>query len=130
MSTRRKARAQRTLWEGVIDLDVRALWEPWMIEADRLLDDEDLVDVVFQAQGQRHEHSSTLGRAQTAAETVLRLLLLKHARNWSFDTLEREVTLNLAYRDFVRVGSEQSSGRENAGAHRPRVGWRSDREIA
>jgi hypothetical protein len=66
-----------------------------MIEADRLLDDEDLVEVVFQAQGQRHAHSSTLGRAQTPAETVLRLLLLKHVRNWSFDTLEREVTLNL-----------------------------------
>ena len=78
MSTRRKAKAQRTLWEGVIDLDVRALWEPWMIEADRLLDDERLVAVDFQAQRQRHAHSSTLGRAQTPAETVLRLLLLKH----------------------------------------------------
>jgi transposase, IS5 family len=98
------AKAQRTLWEGVIDLDVRALWEPWMIEADRLLDDENLIEVVFQAQGQRHAHSSTLGRAQTPAETVLRLLLLKHVRNWSFDTLEREVALNLAYREFVRIG--------------------------
>lgn len=104
MSTRRKAKAQRTLWEGVIDADIRALWEPWMIEADRLLDDEDLVELVFQAQGQRHTHSNTLGRAQTPAETVLRLLLLKHVRNWSFDTLEREVTLNLAYREFVRIG--------------------------
>jgi len=104
MSTRRKAKTQRTLWEGVIDADVRALWEPWMIEADRLLDDEDLIEVVFQAQAQRHAHSSTLGRAQTPAETVLRLLLLKHVRNWSFDTLEREVTLNLAYREFVRIG--------------------------
>jgi transposase, IS5 family len=104
MSTRRKAKAQRSLWEGVIDADVRALWEPWMIEADRLLDDEDLVEVVFQAQGQRHAHSSTLGRAQTPAETVVRLLLLKHVRNWSFDTLEREVTRNLAYREFVCIG--------------------------
>ena len=75
-----------------------------MMEADRLLEDEDLIEVVFQAQGQRHAHSSTLGRAQTPAETVLRLLLLKHVRNWSFDTLEREVTLNLAYREFVRIG--------------------------
>jgi transposase, IS5 family len=104
MSTRRKAKTQRTLWEGVIDADIRALWEPWMIEADRLLEDEDLVEVVFQAQGKRHAHSSSLGRAQTPAETVLRLLLLKHVRNWSFDTLEREVTLNLAYREFVRIG--------------------------
>jgi IS5 family transposase len=104
MSTRRKAKAQRTLWEGVVDLDVRALWEPWMVEADRLLDDKNLIEVVFEAQGQRHEHSATQGRAQTPAETVLRLLLLKHVRNWSFDTLEREVTLNLAYRDFARIG--------------------------
>jgi IS5 family transposase len=103
MSTRRKAKAQRTLWEGVIDLDVRALWERWMIEADRLLDDEGLA-VGFQAQRQRHAHSSTLGRAQTPAGNRLRLLLLKHVRNWSFDTLEREVTLNLAYREFARVG--------------------------
>lgn len=104
MSTQRKAKAQKTLWEGVVDLDVRALWEPWMVEADRLLDDENLIEVVFEAQGQRHEHSATRGRAQTPAETVLRLLLLKHVRNWSFDTLEREVTLNLAYRDFARIG--------------------------
>jgi IS5 family transposase len=104
MSTQRKAKAQRILWEGVVDLDVRALWDPWMIEADRLLEDEDLIEVVFEAQGHRHAHSATLGRAQTPAETVLRRLLLKHVRNWSFDTLEREVTLNLAYRDFARIG--------------------------
>jgi IS5 family transposase len=104
MSTQRKAKAQRRLWEGMLDLDVRSLWESWMIEADRLLDDEDLIDVVYEAQGERHEHSATRGRAQTPAETVLRLLLLKHVRNWSFDTLEREVTLNLAYRDFARIG--------------------------
>src|SRR5215208_3893713 len=35
---------------------------------------------------------------------VLRLLLLKHVRNWSFDVLEREVRMNLAYRDFARIG--------------------------
>jgi hypothetical protein len=43
MSTQRKAKAQRTLSEGVVELDVRALWEPWMIESDRLLDDESLI---------------------------------------------------------------------------------------
>ena len=38
------------------------------------------------------------------AETVLRLMLLNHVRNWSFDVLEREVWMNLAYRDFTRIG--------------------------
>jgi len=101
--TRRK-QGQRVLWEGMIDEDVRALWEPWMAQADRLLDDDELIDQVFEAQGKRHEHSATKGRSQTAAEMVLRLLLLKHVRNWSFDVLEREVRMNLAYRDFTRIG--------------------------
>jgi transposase, IS5 family len=101
--TRRK-QGQRVLWEGMIDEDVRALWEPWMIPADRLLEDEELIDRVFEAQGERHEHSATKGRSQTPAEMVLRLLLLKHVRNWSFDVLEREVRMNLCYRDFTRIG--------------------------
>jgi transposase, IS5 family len=100
----RRRQAQRTLWEGVVDEDVRALYEPWMSEADRLLEDEELIDSVWAAQGQRHQHSATRGRAQTPAEMVLRLLLLKHVRNWSFDTLEREVRANLVYRDFTRIG--------------------------
>src|SRR5258708_21143971 len=100
----RLKKGQGVLWEGMIDEDVRALWEPWMVQADRLLEDEELIDRVWEAQGQRHEHSATKGRAQTPAEMVLRLLLLKHVRNWSFDTLEREVKLNLAYRDFTRIG--------------------------
>jgi IS5 family transposase len=101
--TRRK-QGQRVLWEGMIDEDVQALWEPWMVQADRLLDDEELIDRVYFAQGERHEHSATRGRSQTPAEMVLRLMLLKHVRNWSFDVLEREVRMNLAYRDFTRIG--------------------------
>ena len=40
----------------------------------------------------------------TPAEMVLRLLILKHVRNWSYEVLEREVRANLVYRDFTRVG--------------------------
>ena len=47
------------------------------------------------------------GREQTPAEVVLRLLLLKHIRNWSHDTLEREVRANLVYRAFTRIGDEK-----------------------
>jgi transposase, IS5 family len=107
MSTRRKANAQRSLLEGMVDLDVRRLWEPWMVEADRLLEDEQLIEAVYEAQGKRHEHSANLGRNQTPAEIALRLLLLKHVRNWSFDRLEQEVALNLGYREFTRIGLEK-----------------------
>jgi transposase, IS5 family len=102
--TRRKQNAQQSLWEGMVAEDVRGLWEPWMVEADKLLDDESLIDTVYEAQGMRHKHRQSRGRSQTPADIVLRLLLLKHVRNWSYDTLEREVRMNLAYRDFVRVG--------------------------
>jgi IS5 family transposase len=52
----------------------------------------------------RHPNSRNRGRHATPAETVLRLLILKHIRNWSYAALEREVRANLVYRDFTRVG--------------------------
>jgi IS5 family transposase len=75
-----------------------------MVEADKLLDDDELIDRIHEAQGERHANSRTRGRSQTPAEMALRLLLLKHVRNWSYDILEREVRTNLAYRDFCRIG--------------------------
>ena len=77
-----------------------------MREADALLDDEELLEAVLEAQAKRWEHSRDRGRLQTPAEVVLRLLLLKHARNWSFAVLVREVRANLVYRGFCRLGME------------------------
>src|ERR1700675_2405440 len=75
-----------------------------MKEVDQLLADAALVESVYDAQGKRHPNSRTRGRTQTPAEVTLRLLILKHVRNWSYDTLEREVRANLVYRAFTRVG--------------------------
>ena len=52
----------------------------------------------------RHAKSRTRGRLGTPAEVVLRMLLLKHLPNWSFDVVEREVRANLVYREFTHVG--------------------------
>ena len=57
-----------------------------------------------EALGRRHPRSRTRGRRGSPAEIVLRLLILKHVRNWSYEVLEREVRANLVYRDFTRVG--------------------------
>ena len=38
------------------------------------------------------------------AEVALRMLVLKHVRNWSYEALEWEVTGNLVYRYFCRIG--------------------------
>ncbi len=98
---------QPSLWEGLFAEEVAELWEPWMRVVDELLEDEVLVDVVYEAQGERHEQSRTLGRRQTPAEVALRMLLLKHVRNWSYETLEREVRANVVYRSFCRIGTEK-----------------------
>jgi len=75
-----------------------------MRQADKVLEDEQLVNAVYEALVQRHSKSRTRGRLGTPAEIVLRILLLKHLRNWSFDVVEREVRTNLLYREFTRVG--------------------------
>jgi len=98
---------QRSLWEGLFAEEVAELWEPWMRGVDELLEDEALVDAVYEAQGERQERSRTLGRPQTPAEVALRMLLLKQVRNWSYERLEREVRANVVYRSFCRIGTER-----------------------
>src|SRR5262250_3096251 len=97
---------QPSLWHRGLEKDIEGLWEPWMRVVDAVLEDEPLLDTVFEAQGKRYAQSRHRGRMQTPAEVVLRLLLLKHIRNWSYDTLEREVRANLVYRAFTRIGDE------------------------
>jgi len=98
---------QPSLWHPGLTKDIEDLWEPWMRLVDRLLEDEQLLDTIYEAQGERYPQSRRRGREQTPAEVVLRLLLLKHIRNWSYDTLEREVRANLVYRAFTRIGDEK-----------------------
>ena len=43
------------------------------------------------------------GRPSTPAEVVLRLLVLKHIRSWSYEQLQWEVTGNYVYRRFCRI---------------------------
>ena len=95
---------QPSLWHRGLAEDIEDLWEPWMRLVDELLEDEQLLETIYEAQGERYPQSRRRGREQTPAEVVLRVLLLKHIRNWSYDVLEREVRANLVYRAFTRVG--------------------------
>jgi len=51
---------QPGLWESLFAKEVAELWEPCMGVVDELLEDEALVDAVYEAQGERHERSRTL----------------------------------------------------------------------
>jgi hypothetical protein len=83
---------QLSLWHSGLAKDIEDHWEPWMKEVDGLLEDAVLLEAVYQAQGKRRRHSRRRGRMQTPAEVALRLLILKHVRNW-------EGTVDVFYED-------------------------------
>jgi transposase, IS5 family len=101
---------QQTLYEQAVENFMpdpkKLLWEGWMLKVDELLEEDELVEMVHQALQQRHPKSGTRGRKATPAEVVLRLLVLKHLKNWSYETLEKEVRPNLVYPQFTRIGGE------------------------
>jgi transposase, IS5 family len=109
-------RAQLSFGDVPISEEVSDLREDWMRHADELLADEQIVAVVHEALARRHPQSRN--RRGAPAEIVLRLLILKHVRNWSYGVLEREVRANLMYRDFTRVGGRRMPRPWAAG------GWR------
>lgn len=79
------------------------LLDPQLRELDTVLDDVAFVDEVVAKMRTRHRHSAGRGRGSTPAEVVLRLLVLKHIRGWSYEALQWEVTGSLAYRHFCRI---------------------------
>jgi hypothetical protein len=48
---------------------------------DGLLEDDELVGAIYEAQGRRHAQSRKCGRRRTPAEVPLRMLISKHARD-------------------------------------------------
>jgi transposase, IS5 family len=100
-------RLQRKFADGFIAEAVEDLWEPWMRHADQALEDDALLLIIQQELAKRCKKSKTRGRKATPADVVLRMLLLKHVRDWSYETLSREVRANLVYREFTRIGGEK-----------------------
>jgi IS5 family transposase len=97
-------RLQRSFADGLILDEVEDLWEPWMRHVDQSLEDEALLLLIQQELMKRCKKSKTRGRPATPAEVVLRMMLLKHVRDWSYEVLTREVRANLVYREFTRIG--------------------------
>src|SRR5688572_12815262 len=102
----RRAYRQRSLIEVLLP-DADKLWDPTLRRMDALLDDEGLVDRVAGALARRHPQSQRRGRLGTPAAVVLRMLVLKHLNDWSFDECEREVRGSLVYRAFCRIDGER-----------------------
>jgi IS5 family transposase len=102
----RRAYRQRSLVEVFLP-DADKLWDSTLRQIDALLEDEVLVDRVAEALARRHPQSQYRGRLGTPAAVVLRMLVLKHLYDWSFDECEREVRGSLVYRAFCRIDGER-----------------------
>src|SRR5438876_551257 len=93
---------ERSLFEVLLP-DGHKLWPDWLRKIDTLLEDEGVIEVVAQGLETRWPQSRRRGRLGTPAEVVLRMLILKHLFDWSYDDMEREVRANLVYRMFTRI---------------------------
>jgi len=93
---------ERSLFELLLP-DGHKLWPDWLRKIDTLLEDEAVIEVVAQGLEARWPHSRRRGRPGTPAEVVIRMLMLKHLFDWSYDDLEHEVRANLVYRAFTRI---------------------------
>lgn len=102
----RRAYQQRSLIEVLLP-DSDKLWDPVLRRIDARLDDDALVDRIAEALARRHPQSRGRGRWGTPAAVVLRVLVLKHLHDWSFDECEREVRGSLVYRAFCRIDGER-----------------------
>jgi transposase, IS5 family len=102
----RLAYAQRSLVEVFLP-DGEKLWDPVLRRIDEVLEDDALLDVMREALARRHPLSQRRGRPGTPVAVALRMLVLKHLFDWSFDECEREVRANLVYRAFCRIEGER-----------------------
>src|SRR5918999_5149012 len=98
----RRRQRERSLFEVLLP-DGHKLWPDWLRKIDTLLEDEAVIETVAKAMEGRWPQSRRRGRLGTPAEVVLRMLILKHLFDWSYDDLKHEVRANLVYRAFTRI---------------------------
>lgn len=70
---------------------------------DTLLDDDVLFQAVKHDLSRRFPRTSSFGRPSTPVEVILRMLVVKHLYNWSYEQAEQWVSDSLVLRQFCRV---------------------------
>ena len=82
--------------------EVVAIGDPVLDSLDWLLEDPELLALSTRALAMRSPGSSTAGRAGIAPDRLLRCVVLKHIKGWSYRELHRELRASLLYRRFTR----------------------------
>src|SRR5215218_3661216 len=78
-------------------------FEPELVELDRLLEDDELFELVKADLLKRYLHSERLGRHSTPVEVILRMLVVKKLYGWSYRQTERFLCDSIVLRQFCRL---------------------------
>jgi transposase, IS5 family len=82
--------------------EAAAIADPILDPLDRLLEDPRLLALSTQLLAARSPKSNKAGREGIAPDRLLRCVVLKHIKGWSFRQLHRELRASLLYRRFTR----------------------------
>jgi IS5 family transposase len=93
---------QASLFYFAFAQEVASLTDELLDPIDELLKDPALIDLAAQALAKRRARSADFGRPSIAPDRLLRCVILKHLKDWSFRQLEKELRTNLLYRRFTR----------------------------
>ena len=93
---------QASLFFFAFAKEVSAIKDVTLDEIDLLLQDEELLSLCSEKLGGRRLRSRDFGRPGIAPDRLLRCVVLKHFKSWSFRELEYELRHSLLYRRFTR----------------------------
>jgi IS5 family transposase len=93
---------QASLFYFAFAKEVSAIKDVTLDELDALLEDPQLLALTSEKLGGRRLRSKDFGRPGIAPDRLLRCVVLKHLKSWSFRELEYETRHSLLYRRFTR----------------------------
>jgi IS5 family transposase len=93
---------QASLFYFAFAREVSAIKDLSLDELDEWLQDSQLLELSADKLGRRRLRSKDFGRPGIAPDRLLRCIVLKHLKSWSFRELEYELRHSLLYRRFTR----------------------------
>lgn len=93
---------QSSLFAFAFFKEAAAIRDPTLDVVDRLLEDPELLALSTQTLAKRSPGSYKVGREGIAPDRLLRCMVLKHIKGWSYRELHRELRASLLYRRFTR----------------------------
>ena len=93
---------QASLFAFAFFKEAAAISDPVLDPVDPLLEDPALLTLSIQALASRSPGSNKVGRQGIAPDRLLRCVVLKHIKGWSYRQLHRELRASLLYRRFTR----------------------------